>query len=241
MSSDSINIGDLEGTGSSAGVTTQPSAARCQSFSLSLIAYDDQTGDRTDMRVFAVESLKKMTASDTRLEAIRNADPETLPSRLPLKEELEFNAKHKDKTTVVWVGMLPTTNSLDEKTKMASSKGYSVSSARNIETIKTNPNAMRVVFSRGRAIAVYYALISQDPQTKLCNGIMTSLDSVFFFPEFRDDDATSVQKRKATWGAKVREACDRSDNVKRGTKRMHDETEFVVEDQRSVSAGMIVE
>ena len=67
---------------------------------------------------------------------------------------------------------------------------------------------------------------------------MTVLDSVCFFPEFRNDDANSVQRRKDTWGAKVREACDRSEDVKRGTKRTYDMIESVVESQRSISAEM---
>jgi len=232
-----MNTSNPAGTASSAGDTTQPKAKRCHTFSLSITAYDDQTGDRSGKRIFAVESLKKMTTSDSRLTAIKNADPETLPSRIPLKEELEFNTNDKDITTVVWVGMLPSSTSLDERTKMASNRGYSVNSTNDIKPIEMDPKALRVVCPRGRGTAVYYALVSQDPETKLCTGIMTSLDSVFFFPEFRDDDATSVQKRKDTWGAKVREACDQSEDVKRGIKREFDEIE--VEDQLSISAEII--
>lgn len=237
MTSDSMNTNSPAGAGSSASETTQPEAKRCHTFSLSLTAYDDQIGDRSSKRVFAVETLKKMTTSEARLTAIENADPKTLPSRLPLNKELDFNANDKDITTVVWVGMLPSSTSLDEKTKMASNRGFSVNSINDIKPIEMDPKAMRVVCPRGRGTAVYYALISQDPETKLCTGIMTSLDSVLFFPEFRDDDATSVQKRKDTWGAKVREACDQSEDEKRGIKREFDEIE--VEDQLAISAEII--
>jgi hypothetical protein len=102
--------------------------------------------------------------------------------------------------------------------------------------IRACPDVLRQ--SRGRGTAVYYALVSQDPETKLCKGVMTVLDSVFFFPEFRDDDANSVQRRKDTWGAKGREACDRSEDVKRGIKRTYDEIESVVEPQHSILAEM---
>ncbi|KAH0287396.1 hypothetical protein M436DRAFT_85757 [Aureobasidium namibiae CBS 147.97] len=217
MTSDSMNISNPAGAGSSASETTQAEATRSHAFSLSLTAYDDQTGDRSDKRVFAVESVKKMATSDARLAAIKNADPETLPSRIPLNEELELNTNDKDTTTVVWVGMLPSSTDLEEKTKMASSRGYSVNSINDIKPIEMDPKAMRA--------------------TKLCTGIMTSVDSVFFFPEFRDDDATSVQKRKDTWGAKVREACDKSEDAKSGIKHEFDEIE--VEDRLSISAEII--
>jgi hypothetical protein len=195
---------------------TQTKATRSHAINLSITGYDDATGERRDMRVFAVESLKKMGSSAARLAAIKSADPKTLP--------------------VVWVGMLPSTTDLEERTKMAGAKGCSVNSIDNIKIVDTDPKAMRMVCPRGRGTAVYYALVSQDPNTKLCTGVMTVLDSVFFFPEFRDDDASTVQRRKDTWVAKVREACNRSEDVKRGTKRTYDEIESVVEPQRSIRA-----
>jgi hypothetical protein len=212
-------------------------ATRSHATNLSLTRYDDGTGDRTGMQVFTVESLKKMGTSAERLAAIENADPKTLPSLLPMKEELEFDPEDKDITTVVWVGTLPSSADLKKKTTMASDKGYSVNSAAdNAKLVETDPQTMQVVCPRGKGTAVYYALVSQNTVTKLCKGITTVLDSVFFFPEFRDDDMTSVQKRKDTWGAKVREACGQSIKRKRDAKRIYNETELFVEQQRSVSA-----
>jgi hypothetical protein len=114
-------------------------------------------------------------------------------------------------------------------------KGYSVNSADDIKLIKTDRHAMRVVCPRGKETAVYYALVSQDPTTKLCQGVMTTLDSVFFFPEFRDDDATSVQKRKDAWGAKVREACGQSEKMKQTAKRTYVKTELLDESTEEIS------
>jgi hypothetical protein len=236
MSSESRDIDSPGGVEPRETRITKIKATNSHAFNLSITDYDDGAGDRKGMQVFAVESLKKVGTSTERLAAIKNANPKTLPSLLPLREELEFDPEDKDITTVVWVGMLPSSADLEGKTKMAGGKSYSVNSADNVKRIETDPDAMRVVCPRGKATAVYYALVSQDPNTKRCTGVMTGLDSVFFFPEFRDDNATSVQKRKDTWGAKVRETCGQSEKTKGNTKRTYDTTELFDESQRSISA-----
>jgi hypothetical protein len=214
-------------------------ANRSHATNLSLTPYDDGTGDRKNMQVFAVESLKKVGTSVKRLAAIETADPNTLPSLLPLIEELEFDPEDKDITTVVWVGMLlSSADLLKKKTTMIGGRSCSLDSADNAMLVKTDPQAMRVVCPRGRGTAVYYALVSQHPVTKLCTGVMTVIDSVFFFPEFRDDDLNSIQKRRDTWAAKIREACGKSDKTKGNAKRTLDEAELFDESQSSSSADV---
>jgi hypothetical protein len=213
-------------------------ANRSHATNISLTPYDDGTGDRTDMQVFAVESLKKVGTSVKRLAAIETADPNTLPSLLPLTEELEFDPEDKDITTVVWVGMLPSSADLKKKITMINGKRCSVNSADKAKLVKTDHQAMRVVCPRGKDTAVYYALVSQHPVTKLCTGVMTVIDSVFFFPEFRDDDVNTITQRKDTWAAKIREACGKSEKTKGDAKRTLDEAELFDESQSSSSADV---
>jgi hypothetical protein len=228
-----MDIDNSESFGSPAMITTQNKATPSNAFNLSISAYDDGLGDRTGMQVFAVEFLLKFGNGAARIAAIKTADPNTLPSHLPLEEELDCDPEDQDKLTVAWVGMLPSSADLEEKTTMGVGKGYSVNSADNIKPIETNTQAIRVVCQRGKGRATYYALISQDPKTKLCTGVMTVVDSVFFFPEFRDDDVTSIERRRKSWGAKVREACDLSKKTKENVKRTYDKTELLAESQNS--------
>jgi hypothetical protein len=239
MSSESTDVDSSKPFGSPPAGTTQTKATPLNAFNLSITAYDDGIGDRTGMQVFTVESLLKFGTGASRIAAIKDADPKTLPTHLPLKEELDFNFKDQHKLTVVWVGMLPSSVDLEKKTTMGVGKGYSVNNANNIKLIETDPGAMRVVCQRGKGRATYYALVSQDPKTKLCKGVMTVVDSVFFFPEFRDDDATSIHKRRGLWGAKVREACGQSEKTKENAKRTDVKTELFDVSQRSISAEVI--
>ena len=63
-----------------------------------------------------------------------------------------------------------------------------------------DPNARRVIAPLGKDDANYYALVEQDPDTKLCRGVHIDIEEVYFFVEFRYDDNQSREARRHKCG-----------------------------------------
>jgi hypothetical protein len=132
----------------------------------------------------------------------------------------------------LWVGMyLPSArNGQDEN-----SKGKSVNTlALNVglTILPTDPMALRVVVLMNRQTATYYALIDPD-DSGLCTGVNVLVSDVLFFPQYRTDTQTDIQKRKSEWSELVRRISNpvEKDNM----PKKYDTTKFQVPLRRSLA------
>jgi hypothetical protein len=73
-----------------------------------------------------------------------------------------------------------------------------------VEATMYDPNALRVVAKKSGKTACFYALMNPD-EKGLCLGVLVPSEDVFFFKSCRDDNARTVQARKDTFGAKIRD------------------------------------
>jgi len=209
---------------------------RAHCFSFHLVAYDDRAPPR-DARVglltFKVEKLSKGTREQSCEDAVKNAEEDTLPSLIPHAAELAFDPDDPNVTLVTWAGMLPRSERVKQLLGRQVKKGTSVATLDgNIPHVRHDPTAMRVVCFVKGATAIYYALTKQDPTTHLCTGFMIEKETVFYFPELRDDSLTASSKRKTDWSAKVRARSTNAPTKKRPHSAL-DTVKFVVSRQRS--------
>lgn len=175
-----------------------------------------------------------------RIDAITTPALGTLPSVSPTDLELSFDSKDELTIVILWVGMLPsgrmTSANDDAVAEEVSAKGKSVNNLKKLDLIKTDPKAMRVVCPSNWVTVFYYALTKQDPTTKLCAGVMVKMDDVYFFPEFRDNQSTSVNDRKNKWPEKVRKALGRTQRVERDANRTYDKTKFPIAPEQALAS-----
>lgn len=172
-------------------------------FNIQLVAYDHNLPDRSGQELLVVQKLTHIPNIATFLQDKKVQVPGIEPS----KQELDIVDDDDDAFVGVWVGMRPS-QALDYRSKTSSSqpKGASVEVNDGFIYLEHDPNALRVIAPLRKRHANYYSLINQD-QDGLCNAVHTPMKEVFFFPEFRDDIATSWSLRRSTWAAKVRQVC----------------------------------
>lgn len=195
-----------------------------------LRVYDDGIENRTENTMLQVQKLTRSGSRNVRLDAIKNASSETLPSLMPSKEELSFDPDDDTVVAALWVGMLPSTLIDAPKVNKDAAKGDSVNSTKAFTPIPTDPRALRVICPVDRHTATYYALVEQDQDSKLCHAIMLpGGDYVCFFPEFRTDDTPTYADRKELWAAKVREALNQGQDREGGAHQTADATKSAFE------------
>lgn len=214
-----------------------------------LWGYDIGSQDRQPYAVIQCQHL--MRNDKGRVDTICRAhDSPQRPSMTPLAEETDFDPENVQESilTAVVVGVLPSSGSIkgDEEKKHSQKdtlkqpshapKNSSVEQLSDPETLHYDPKALRVVAPRGRSTASFYALTSQDPHTKLCEGIALNGEEVFFFREFRDDSLGAHADRKKLWSAKVREKLQKEHILKQRESRAAALTNTTVSRERNFAA-----
>jgi hypothetical protein len=138
-----------------------------------------------------------------------------VPSTIPNSQELRPDDPEAA-TACVFVGMTPSPTILAEikilRKQQASvdkrtTRGRSVKSLESknvVDAIMHDTNALRVVAKKDGKTACFYSLINPN-EKGLCTGVLVPGEDVFFFKACRDDDAKTVQARKDTSGAKIRD------------------------------------
>lgn len=77
----------------------------------------------------------------------------------------------------------------------------------NMRAVPFDSDALRVVAKKSTTATEYwylYAVIKPSPLTNLCQGYKVSMGDVYFFKEFRDDQATSFMHRKYATKERIR-------------------------------------
>ena len=199
-------------------------------FTYALYAYDPRISDREEVKAICTNQLKKTATFGERkkqVAAAHSEDNSKRPTLVPCAEEDVPDLAAEDMNTAIVVGV-----HLSEDTNTAQvQKGASVSTLKKLVKSKYDPTALRVVCPRFRNTATFYALTSQDPVTKLCDGVMVDGAEVYFYPEFRDDEATAEQKRKDTWGEKIRASLGKTEGKKRKEQQVKDLNKIFVEEE----------
>lgn len=78
-------------------------------------------------------------------------------------------------------------------------KGPSVETLKDIELVRDDPKALRVVVPIDIEGPIgYYVLISPD-NDGVCETMGIKLEEVFFAPEFQNDTLTAVETRRKGW------------------------------------------
>lgn len=196
-------------------------------FDFNRVAYDHQvpvhftsgvTLNVGKLHKFYSREFKFLTQSSTGVQTIN-------PRLMPHDDELAVGSPTASKC--VWVGMLlsrqrgvqgpaqvaqPFDNVNGEGSLMKPAKKPKPSGSTtdlnedDIKILPFNPNALRVVtkkFGRPVKTALLHALGSPDGHGNLCQGFRVPYEDVFFFKEFRDDDATSFSSRQMATKAKI--------------------------------------
>lgn len=201
-------------------------------FCLDGISYDDGIDPeerKKRYREFCLESCKKGKADEAIEAAFELSSPIPLT---PCDEELNFDNADSGSNVCFWVGMM--VREWYDKRKQSQApkmgKGQSISDLvphAEKSRLKHDERALRVVAQKNGQSAQLYVLVRQDPVTKLCHGMNTSMDDVFIFPEYRDDAATAKDKRKEAWGAKIRDGQNKSREAKRDAARDYDKFKVI--------------
>ncbi|KAL8757943.1 MAG: hypothetical protein Q9199_001855 [Rusavskia elegans] len=120
------------------------------------------------------------------------------PSLTPTVEELDLGST--DDLTVLWVGMVPMSAIPEKNTK----KGASISSNKNPKAIPFDSEALGAVVAVKNESKMAQTYILVNPTDGLCEGYMVSNQDCFYFKEFRDDEISTVEKRKSEWNNNIR-------------------------------------
>lgn len=192
-------------------------------YNVLLDAYEYNFPDRKPRQHLRVRKLVKQPT----VSGLLAKETPIVPPLAPTEEE---RIEVDDSAVGVWVGMRPS-QTLDGKSKASKAKGASVNSHKGQHLIHYDTSAMRVIAPLNKENANYYCLA--NPEQGLCVAYHTSIDEVFFFPEFRDDNASSVQARRDSWGKKVRDACQMK--KEESWPRLYDKTKFLVDPKRSMA------
>lgn len=148
-----------------------------------------------------------------------------LPSVHPTPVELAFD-RQRD-TVVLWVGIAVS--------GVCPSKGHKIS---HIDTDDAaEKEIVRVVVPSGK-YPEYFALVGWDETTGLCNGVPIDACHVFFFPEFRDQDANDYDQNRLQWEANVRKLTYQKTSTRKSTaKELNESLEFTYEDIPTVTSA----
>jgi hypothetical protein len=204
-------------------------------FTYTLYAYDPRISDREEAKAIRTNKLMKTATTSERkekVEAAHSEDNSERPTLVPYAEEDVPDMNDEKIETAIIVGV----HLSEEPNAVQVQKGGSIATLKSLVKSKYDPTALRVVCPRFRNTATYYALTSQHPMTKLCDGVMIDRSEVYFFPEFRDDTATSEQKRKDTWGEKVRSSLSKTEGKKRREQQVKDLNKFTANEKTTISA-----
>lgn len=151
----------------------------------------------------------------------------TSPRLIPHDQELAVISY--DTRKCIWVGMLPSQEQIaqghavtqppndinGEESPMKPAKKKSKPSASitdmhedDIKVLPFSPTALRVVTKKSNKPVnigcwYLYALVSPD-EDNICEGFRVSYEDVFFFKEFRDDEAKKYSSRHAATKAKIK-------------------------------------
>jgi len=201
-------------------------------YNMALDAYrvGDSLQGRQRKQLLVIQELKK-GGSKAALEAVSSSA--SCPSLLPHEEELDIDPEMTQQLAI-WVGLLLPGLRDNPTTVRTTQKGASVRSARNVKTYETQL-ALRVVAPTDKNNVNYYVLTKQDANTKLCIAHNVSMRDVFFFPEFRDDEAGSSAERKEQWPKLIQAALGMGEKDNKQSKTLSfDNFKFNVGAQRSV-------
>lgn len=194
-------------------------------FNFAREAYDHHVPQQlTNGITFHVNSLAPLTTTlKQRRDEVNN---DVAPTLLPQPNELQKGSKTVE---CVWVGMLPSPpavlqiqSRLDQPNEEAGTEGDSKKSPRKrslkktltvsgirddeIKVIAFDQEALRVVAKKSDKITKdihIYALVQPYYTSKL-QGFKVGFDDVFYFQEFRDDNAVSIMRRKQATIAKIK-------------------------------------
>ncbi|EXJ85719.1 hypothetical protein A1O1_06087 [Capronia coronata CBS 617.96] len=182
-------------------------------FNLALVAYDYKFEERKPNQLLSVRHfVKQPQISGLLAQGTSNI---VVPRIQPSEEE---KSQRDDSIVGVWVGMRPSwvDQNLNDNTVKAG-KGSSVSSNKGFPLVQFDKTALRVVVPLGKKTANYYSLV--NPMQGLCTAYHKPIEEVFFFPEFRDDAATSAHARRESWERR-HETRARSVNYRDDFKRL---------------------
>jgi len=217
-----------------ASATSSELASGQYAFNYNLYAYDPCISDRDEFKAILTKKLRKNATSGERREKVEAAHSEEnseRPTLVPYAEEDVPDLKDENADTAIIVGV-----HLSEKPAAAKvQRGASIDTLKKLVKSKYDPTALRVVCPRFRDTATLYVLTSQDPATKLCDGVMVEGSEVYFYPEFRDDKATSEQKRKNTWSEKIRNALSKTEGRRRKEQQVKDLNKFTADEKTSIT------
>lgn len=141
---------------------------------------DDYVKNRKPYQTILVEHFtkKKVDLGDAVVTAIEEGN---LPTILPHEQE-KCPPSNTDKNSGVIVGIVLPPDS--DRIMITAARG-SEHDTPDHNVIPPHINALRVVARRFGTNTTYYALTSQDPQTKLCKAHQVDRRNVFFAIEFR--------------------------------------------------------
>lgn len=223
----------MSNTGDDAATVVRPHARYV--YNLDLCAYfDESLKSRRPKMLLKVEKIQKKKTVVERTSAL--AGPAEV-SLLPRPEEIEsVDSTDPSQLVCIWVGLLPPSyNAANNRTR--ESKGSSIASLDSVTKLPHDPRTRRVVVPLGKNDVNYYALISQDSETGLCTGLHIAVDEVFFFAEFRDDEATSKANRRQAWPEKIAKAIGRKEIRK--SKSRETDANAIVARQRNFGAELL--
>lgn len=199
-----------------------------------LYAYVPNIDNREQRKVIKVGRLQKGNGAEQRKEILKNAFSSVvkLPDLEPTPEEEMVDLDDNKTKTAIVVGVRP----FDQPLSVPAEKSASVNTLKQVKKQPFSLKTVRVVCPRFKDTAIYYALTDRDEESGLCNGVMIDGSEVFFFPEFRDDDLTSEDSRKAGWGKIVRESLSKTDQKKRKEKNLKDVNKFEADEKTDLCA-----
>ncbi|KAF2716722.1 hypothetical protein K431DRAFT_307562 [Polychaeton citri CBS 116435] len=232
---------------------TNPKAISEYDFTVHLAAYDSGLEERVPKQLLRYGTLEKKRDRTSRVVAVLAAyNSPTRPSMEPNPQELAVDAEDPNQKLALWVGMRPAcarvlydgdnkeqnSGGKMQSTKLTAKKGVSINNLRTTELATTDQTALRVVCPRSKETVVYYALVHEDEQTKICDGVMVDISQVYFFPEYRNDDDTAVSERKSNWPKKVFELLVESNQAKADPTRTYDRTKSQVDRPLSIASEL---
>ncbi|KAL8838982.1 MAG: hypothetical protein Q9176_004788, partial [Flavoplaca citrina] len=125
------------------------------------------------------------------------------PPTQPSPEEGELGEGGE---VMLFVGYAPTTftpNAADSRKSRSK-----ISLLKKPRVVSFDPQVLRIVVTLSSEMAYTHALV--DQKDGLCSAWRHPNDRCFFFPEFRDDELTTISERKSAWNKLMREAEDDS-------------------------------
>jgi hypothetical protein len=200
-----------------------------------LYAYNPRLTDREQIKAIRINSLKKCatrTERKAKLETAHAEDNSERPTLEPSAEEDVREMSDENLDTAIIVGV----HLSDPSPSTPAQQSASINSLKSLQERAYDPTALRAVCPRFRTTATYYALIHQDPVSKLCDGVMVEGSEVFFYPEFRDDNLTAYAERKAKWGENVRNSMEKTEGKKRKEREVKDIDKSMIDENTSLGA-----